>query len=606
MTSLEARREYLRPPPRAVYCPHCIREQPYHRLTWWSKLTAYCLAHNCLLQTGCPKCGAATSVANVAYGRCGQCGTGLVKPIAPDVAVDYILVGSQIMAQSWFGPQAIDDLAAEHGLPPKSDAVLYRITAGLYRAIAYIKGRFDYLYRPELCAGYEIFSLRNEQAVPVSLCFTATCFNALSCWPDGFRDFLDAYRHRQGAPGKGTVAGDFGLLYSRILERYWRLPQLGFVQEAFKDYVADRYGLAATTIRIRHFQEDRRFRERFATVTMAEASRQLGVSERKVKALLKSGQLELVVDGGGKGQLCLINAASVRKLAQSLARRCTLTCAADNLGTTSGVVRDLLSAGLLSAWRPEPSGSEVRLWVDRQSIGHLRRRLGDVVTCEQPPDTVVSLRLATQQLSAYGVTLAGVIDHILSRRLTAYWSGLRLDDMSVQAESIERLRDRLREDRSSYSLQQVADLAGVKPATVRKWVGARLLRTARHANGTLWIDSLEWQNFRKAYVFTCEAAQILGVTQLTVQKWIRAGRLSAVIGGEGSESHRYLLRRADVQRLAADNRLSAPDVMAELGVSRQTLMVLVANGAIQPASGPGMDEARQLLFLRDEMWTESS
>lgn len=54
-----------------------------------------------------------------------------------------------------------------------------------------------------------------------------------------------------------------------------------------------------------------------------------------------------------------------------------------------------------------------------------------------------------------------------------------------------------------------------------------------------------------AVILTTEAAQVLGVSKATIQRWAKSGRLEPVGKGEGLRGA-LIFRRSDVEALAAE------------------------------------------------------
>jgi len=113
------------------------------------------------------------------------------------------------------------------------------------------------------------------------------------------------------------------------------------------------------------------------------------------------------------------------------------------------------------------------------------------------------------------------------------------------------------------------------------------------------VDEVE--RFVADHVFTEEAASILEVGILTVQKWARMGRLHPVAGADEDGCHRYLFRRAEVDRLRPEKRLTAPQVAERLGISRSTVREWINAGKLKPVSGPDIDGAKHYLFFAEDL-----
>jgi len=97
-------------------------------------------------------------------------------------------------------------------------------------------------------------------------------------------------------------------------------------------------------------------------------------------------------------------------------------------------------------------------------------------------------------------------------------------------------------------------------------------------------------------VFGEDAAETLDSGLNGVQKWCRRGRLKPVSGPRLDGYRRYLFRRADVERLRPENRLTAPEMAERLGISSSQMLQWIREGKVKPVSGPGIDGSKHYLF----------
>jgi excisionase family DNA binding protein len=102
--------------------------------------------------------------------------------------------------------------------------------------------------------------------------------------------------------------------------------------------------------------------------------------------------------------------------------------------------------------------------------------------------------------------------------------------------------------------------------------------------------------FLERYVDSDGAAAILGVTRITVQQWVRAGRLPAVTGPDIDGSHVYRFEQEELHAWRHE-RLTAGETQAMLGINRATLHRWVEQGKLTPLEGMG----KQRWFARDEV-----
>jgi len=117
----------------------------------------------------------------------------------------------------------------------------------------------------------------------------------------------------------------------------------------------------------------------------------------------------------------------------------------------------------------------------------------------------------------------------------------------------------------------------------------------------VYFNRMAVQRFIDDHVFVEDAAEIMDIGVLAVQKWARAGRLKAVSGPDIDGCHRWLFRRADVEQLRPENRLTAPQAAKLMGIGEATLSRWIREGKVNSVSGPGIDGMRQHLFLRKKL-----
>jgi hypothetical protein len=126
-----------------------------------------------------------------------------------------------------------------------------------------------------------------------SYCVYATAFKGLVDWPVGFHKFLDQWTFPGSETRLGRVQVDFGNLYTNWFQRNWQDAAFDFVQKAFDDYVAERYGLSRSILYSDRFRRDPSFAGKISYVSTNYASKLLGVTPKTVLKLVDSGQLTL-------------------------------------------------------------------------------------------------------------------------------------------------------------------------------------------------------------------------------------------------------------------------------------------------------------------------
>lgn len=584
-------REHTRPASDVQFCPLCLREAPYHRLGWFPLAVTVCLEHQCLLVYHCSKCRKGLKVLDITEGRCPHCDFELADAPVISVAADSFGLFSQAVIQSWLG---LAPMPPVEGLPAQPAAALYRLLDGLRRAAMNAR-TWDYLHRTPADTGCSSFHCvsKSDFIPPRSFVLYATAFKGLLHWPQGFYDFLDAYKRRDGRQPAGQIAQDLGILYNVWLERYWQ--PLDFVQAAFDQYLLDNYTLTPSLIRLRRTSPT--FLAQLPYLTEADAARLLGTNGAMIKRLVRSGFLVSQVEADALPQrFNLVRRIEVEELQQKWQGAIPSQEAAQVLGASEDVALGLVKAGLLEAVRGPGADGSYAWKLSYRSITNFINRLQQ--GAGRQPDQPVDLVSAAQMLSTYGFNLAAVVERVLAGELRSYWPGRELNGLVIARRDLETLIESIRASRPLLTRQQVAGLLKVKIPTVSAWVKTGLLAPVEQRGQAMYFDREAFQSFLDDHIFVEEAADILGVGKLVVQEWARNGRLRPVSGPGVDDLHRYLFRREDVERLRPENRLTGPQLAKLLGLSRSQLWQWIRQGKVRPVSGPGIDGSRHYLFER--------
>jgi len=82
--------------PLSTFCPGCLDESEYWRQRWLLRPFSACTRHQCLLLTGCSRCGGRLPIGRPQLARCGDCLTQLASLRAPPIDIS-----AQGYAEKW-------------------------------------------------------------------------------------------------------------------------------------------------------------------------------------------------------------------------------------------------------------------------------------------------------------------------------------------------------------------------------------------------------------------------------------------------------------------------------------------------------------------------
>jgi len=153
-----------------------------------------------------------------------------------DLTGDEFGLFTQAVIRSWLLEQPVSPHPA-YPLPDYPASTLYMLLDGLRLAIMKIRRTWDYLYP---FPGDSFFPCSNQDSLTPAKIYVlyAAAFKGLVNWPQGFYEFLNAYRVRDGRqPSKANFSKDLGSVYMWINNH----PQCRFAREAYDQYIANRY-----------------------------------------------------------------------------------------------------------------------------------------------------------------------------------------------------------------------------------------------------------------------------------------------------------------------------------------------------------------------------
>jgi predicted HTH domain antitoxin len=582
------------------YCPICVQQHPYHRLIWYSVATSVCLEHKCLLTNQCYNCNGQVHVQDIVNAHCSQCDVELAKAPHIDISEDEIGFLSQQVIQGWLLDISVS-LPREDYLPPHPPRVLFRIIDGLHFTAHRLAG----LGRTHL---HTLPAHHDTLAVPFkadahsltpyqSFCAYTTAFKGIIDWPKGFYEFLDAQHDQYSKAGrKGRIQKDFGAMYSHWFQRQWQHAAFDFVQDAFNLYIAERYGISSSILHSDRFRRTPELLRKFGDVSINYAAEIAGVTPATIYRLIHSGQLKTT-----PGNSSFVRQADILRLRDTWNFFVGLEEATQALGMSEEVVLGMVDIGLL------PSEQS-------PGIGFLSWKFNEKVLCqlldnikkhapvykEHEDVSVPSLNLvdASRLLTNVGLNAASIIALVADGKLHAYRQPnlpFSCKDLLFSPRDIHAFVKAMLAERGWLSRKDVTRHLKVKDGTLAKWVRADLLIPTAVLVNAQYFDKNAVEEFVAKHVTSQEAAKLLGIGVLAVQRWVRQGRLQAVSGPGIDEHHDYLFNRENLLRWR-DGRFSFGEAVHILGVSAATLHRWTHEGKIATLDDMG---GKQRWFSRE-------
>ena len=566
-------------------CSACLDEEPTYGRLYWNVLPVIaCLQHNTLLIDRCPACLCPIPLLRSSLNFCPKCNKGDYReaPLVP-LPKDELFKRGQVLVLHHLGIENAsgdgDSCIEKESTPALFDLLPWQyfqlldafrcILGPLFPDAPFLQGNAETLaLLHEHPRPHSTLSL-NEWSVVIS-----TFHWIFTAWPHNFFAFLDAFPHvkssriRKRDQERTTgVQRDFGVLYEKWLYKRLTHPAFTFLHEAFEDYLRMHYVAGEVTRRLLPFKgkTEGQIQER-PYLTKVQARALLGIGEDVLQSLLYQGILKAIkkpISSAMKKHMFLIEKQSVEALQQAWSELIPLDVLMKmHLGTTKAIVLALEDAGMLLPTRgPNGDGYKLRLYSQSAIEQFKRTMLSHAI---KPNEALIEAMIPiTVFASKAGVSLITLLEEILEGHLLpvetsedqTLFQRLVLPKREI-GRFLEEYKRQQREKQNLLTPYEVASALGISERVLRRWVQWGLIKGEKLSidgkKPSLLFQKQALEDFRCTYAFTKEVAELLGVTLLTVSKYVRKGFLHPLVGrrtGEGG--NRLVFRRTEIANLAS-------------------------------------------------------
>ena len=571
----------LRPEFAVQFCPECLRSAVYHRLIWTPVAVAVCLHHNCLLVNRCPQCDQLVKVKDILELYCSKCRTSLTEAQPIQIQDDEFGLFTQLIIQSWFNGNNIVH-SDRYLLPERPVRTLYRFIDGLRKALMLMKPDWPYFHHlsMKMAATRSTSEMKTQALTPYqSYCLYATALKAIISWPQGFFDFLDAYKGQlnKSKHHVRAVGYDLGTIYT-WLEKYWHHPSFAFVQEAFNDYFVHTYGLTHAVVKSGRYRNNQIIIERINYISVADAAKLLRTDAPMIKLLVDDGRLTKYESQDVHKHLRL-DRAEVLALQVIWLDSITLKQAAALIGISVKMIPGMVKEGLLTV---ELSRTDWR--VSKSSLTSFMDKLGE--KCQDIDKKIPSMVDSTVASRMYarksGLDLSHLLFLVLKRNLSVYKERnqtLRIRNLLFVRSDIDACLARFYADKGLIHKKDVLKLLGTHEKNLSRWVNSGLLKMSKY-NFSYVFDKKEVEGFLTNYVRSKAAADILSVRKNDVNILAQTGILQAVSGPNIDGYSCYIFSRETLLRWKSQ-WLTGKEAANMLGIEIRTLVALARRGRIE-------------------------
>ncbi|MEM9954184.1 MAG: helix-turn-helix domain-containing protein [Chloroflexota bacterium] len=586
--------KHITPISKIQFCPICFAENKVHKASWLLKCICSCINHHCLLIRACPSCGNEISIKTLLTGHCKFCSFDLEK--APIHAIDTSSWSfeAQKLIQDWFTSPS--KIVNHNGLTPQS---AYWFHYDLKRVFSIEQ------IRDQLVVDFKIQSNEAEQTYEYQKYYQIGLEMAVFAnWPHNFLNLVSSVRRYYKPFGDyESPFKDLGYLH-RLISRNWLQDAFEPIQQAFEIFFHKEYTRSFYANRSAWFKT-RKLDTSVQYMSVSKAAESLSVTSSTLKGLGKIGRLKVVpAMDADKIALCLIT--EISQLRTQWRNSHSMVATAERLGIYKDVVRDMVDLGILEVVRGPTVDDSQKWMITQESADHFLGQVVSAIKYTEQPYEVVSIHTATKMLSIVGLNMADLLRLVMIGSVKTYLPesvDLQIHNLLFRVKDIKARIHNTLQSNGWVDRRYIANKMGVKMTVVSKWIAVGLIGVDQTYASKMYFSQSKIDEFVAKHMFTREAARQLNLNELTIQKWVRKGRLHPVSGPDIDGRMRYLFKRNEIEYWRDTTFYSAPEMAKILGISHSQFLQHVKKGMYTPISGPTVDDFKQYLFDKDFLYS---
>ncbi|MCX6983605.1 MAG: TniQ family protein [Lentisphaerae bacterium] len=525
------------------YCPKCLEEEAYQRLSWRPAAMAACLQHGCLLLDRCPGCQQAVSILGLVLARCPTCQADLRQAETVPVAEDRWGWTSQATLLGWRMNSPLADPG--NGYPEQLPALLCSLAEGLAVGALFLSESLpSHPLKPAKPLKLHRLNDARLHALPPQVFWAySRALEFMTHWPDEFRTFL----YLAAPEPENNLLGNLGLFYSYWIPKRWEHLDYNFIQEALEDFWRDRAWFAqkAYTVPVPFAQVP-------CFASLKEAASILNIPEN---ALIRLGQISLVTEifsPAEKHTTRFYRRSDLRKLKQSWAQPLSLQEACYWLGCSPETILRLTKERVLKML----PGSKANMHYAKTDVANLIAKVDDyTLVADGEDDNLISLADAAQQLSCVHFDEARLIQLVISHKLRSWRSSTQqkswaCNEISFLRKDLDVLMSQKAKEKGWISAEDAAFDLKFEDEIFLGWIARGLLKTIASYNGQPYLKQKDFDQFRAEHIFFYEARDLLGISTRRLMGYVRRGKLAPIAGPDLDGCYIYVFPLRKVERLA--------------------------------------------------------
>lgn len=525
------------------YCPQCLEEEAFQRLSWRPAAMATCLQHSCLLVDRCPNCQQAVSILGLVLARCPKCQADLRQAGTISVAEDRWGWTSQATILGWRTNLPLVDPG--NGYPERLPALLCSLAEGLAVGALFLSESLpSHPLKP--AKPLKLYRLNDVRlhALPAEVFWAySRALEFMTNWPDEFRTFL----YLVAPEPESNVLGNLGLFYSYWIPTRWKHLDYNFIQEALEDFRRDHSWFAqmASSVPVPFAQVP-------CFARLKEAAAILNIPEN---ALIRLGQIGLVTEifsPAEKLTTRFYRRSDLRRLKQSWAQPLSLQEACYWLGCSPETILRLTKERVLKMI----PGSKANMHFAKNDVANFISKVDHyTLFVDGVDDDLVSLADAAQQLSCIHFDEARLLQLVVSHELRSWRSPAQqkswaCNEISFTRKDLDVLMRQNAKEEGWISAENAALDLKIEDEIFLGWIARGLLRPVAFYNGQPYLKQKDFDQFRAEHIFFYEARDLLGISNRRLMGYVRRGNLAPIAGPDLDGCYTYLFPLRKVERLA--------------------------------------------------------
>ena len=478
------------------FCPKCLEDEAHFPLIWMPVAISSCIQHSSILAIKCGNCSKGIRVLEIVQRKCKRCGHDLRDTSTISIKGDEWGFLTQRTLRDWLSSAAQPTDHDVLQLPDQPVRVMYRVLDGFRQVLQSDPSMASIHTIPSLEGDSPIRNrMTKRRLTPTeSYILYATAMKALSNWPSGFHDFLDAFGAYLGGASTSTINQRFGLLHSNWLQGKWSNSHFRFVQKLYDQYLLEKPIAVHSLAQLDRYRHKRKPHESYKYISSSDASRMLKTSTDAVRNLVAAGQLANVQPNqiSGKNGSLLLLRDDVSFLSEVWNSAISLKTASGILGLNRRITLELAHAGKIKIVRG-PTLDGYRVWrLDRNSVeGYLNNILAQVGS-DPSPGEMVNLTGAVHITANVGLKAVALLCRVSQGHLSAYRTKCkgpaRLKDLAFLRTDIIRLCRKIVKENGWVTKQEIINLMRISSPKLDNLIRSGSLLPSSICNNIVYFD----------------------------------------------------------------------------------------------------------------------